>query len=79
MLLTEKEIASIEKDLLEHLCWYDERSPEFKNMTNDMDKEEIKLHTDKTETGACYCDSCFRGKQYLASQGLKLIEHIKAL
>lgn len=47
------------KEILENLCWYDKRNPDY-------DPE-----TEKSEI--CYCDNCFYGRDRLANELLNIM------
>jgi len=49
-----------EEDILNSLCWYDERNPNY-------NKDDAEFKQDD-----CYCDNCFRGKHELANYILEL-------
>lgn len=52
-----------EKDILEKLCYYDSRNPDYQG-------EDFKPE-DK-----CYCDNCFYGRSELANEILLLREKL---
>lgn len=52
-------------DILENLCYYDERNPDHMDITEYSKKE------------PCYCDNCFYGRHQLAAEILNLREVIQ--
>ena len=53
--------------ILENLCVYDKRNPDYDVMTNNGEWKKQK---------DCYCDNCFYGRTQLAEELLKYIKTI---
>lgn len=55
------------KEVLENLCYYDRRNPDFNFLFFDDNEDELPIPRDN-----CYCDNCFRGLDDLAVEILRL-------
>jgi len=56
------------QEVVENLCVYDPRSPDYEDICAGMDKEDIP-----PPRISCYCDNCFSGRDKLAVELLKYI------
>lgn len=56
------------KEIHENLCSYDERNPFYKELFGDEKPNK--------GNGQCYCDNCFNGRDKLAKEILRLMNHV---
>lgn len=63
---TKNRIKMTTTEIIQQLCIYDNRNPNFEEYN-----ERINKHKE------CYCDNCFRGKDKLANELLRVKEELK--
>ena len=54
-------------EILENLCVYDPRSPDYADIVQSFDAEDIP-----SPRGGCHCDNCFYGRDRLATHILSV-------
>ena len=64
----------LREEVLENLCYYDDRNPNWYFDWYDYDEEEIiKEKKEIEERGRCSCDNCFYNRTNLAEELLKYL------
>ncbi len=61
------------QEILENLCYYDERNPD--NSLDCIDEEDREEFLIENKKKGCACDNCFYSRTELAEELLKYIEN----